>query len=42
MMMNNEDILYVGVDWKVILFCATIQQLTHTEQLSKEKSANCE
>lgn len=24
MMMNNEDILYVGVDWKVILFCATI------------------
>lgn len=24
MMMNNEDILYVGVDWKVILFCVII------------------
>lgn len=23
-MNDNEDILYVGVDWKVILFCATI------------------
>lgn len=22
--MNDDDILYVGVDWKVILFCATI------------------